>query len=104
MKAYRIATVDVVRHPVVRVRYDDGFEEEMDFSEHIEAGHLFASLADPAFFTTVEVSPSGRCFGWRLSEVGREIDLCADGVRFDLEEQRVRRMADTYRQRRSAAE
>ncbi len=104
MKAYRIATVDMVRHPVVRVRYDDGFEEEMDFSEHIETGDLFAPLFDPALFATVTVGPSGRSFGWRLSEAGREIDLCADGVRSALEEQRVRRMADTYRQRRSAAE
>jgi hypothetical protein len=80
---YRIKSVEVVRHPVLRVTFDDGLAGEYDLSEMIAEGPAFARLKD---------------------EAGHEIDFCPDATRIRIETQKVNELADQYRMRRSAAE
>ena len=84
-KRYRVVSVEAVRHPVVRVVYDDGFSGEYDLSNLIANGPVFAPLKDPEYFKMVSVAPNGRSFGWNLNAVGEEIDFCIDAVRMHIE-------------------
>ncbi|MGH6923986.1 MAG: DUF2442 domain-containing protein [Propylenella sp.] len=101
---YRIKSVGVVRHPVLRVTFDDGLSGEYDLSRLISAGPVFERLKNAAYFHTVSVGEHGHTFGWNLDDLGNEIDFCPDATRILIETQKVEEMADHYRLRRSAAE
>ena len=104
MKLARVTTVEAVRYPVLRVVFDDGFAGEIDLSDSIAEGEIFAPLKDPDYFRQVAIAQGGRSFGWNLDEVGEEIDLCADSARIDIETKMVSEMAERHRNRRTAAE
>jgi hypothetical protein len=101
---YRIDHVEMLRHPVLKVTFDDGLSGEFDLAELLQQGPLYAPLQDPTLFATVERDPDGRRFGWFLSNEGGEIDFCPDTARIAVETKLVEDMAAAYRARRSAAE
>ncbi len=104
MKRHRIASVEALQHPILRITFDDNLSGTLDVSDKIATGPVFAPLADRDFFKTVAVGDDGRSFGWRLDQPGQEIDLCADAMRIRIETQMVEEMAARYRARRVAAE
>lgn len=102
MRFYKIAAVEIPRHPVLRLTFDDGFAGEVDFSSTIAEGGIMTALRDPEFFGQVQIGARGRSLGW-LTEDGDELDFCADALRFQAEEQVVRERAARYAARKSAA-
>lgn len=104
MKAHRVASVEALDYPVIRVTFDDGLSGTLDLSENIATGPIFAPLKDERFFRTVAVGEHGYTFGWRLDEPGNEIDLCPGALRIRIETQMVEEMAARFRSRRHAAE
>ncbi|ALK10407.1 DUF2442 domain-containing protein [Blastochloris viridis] len=101
---YSIRSVEVVRYPVLRVTFDDGFSGDYDLGDHIESGPVFAPLKDPKVFGEVAVAPGGRTFGWFLDREGHELDFCPDSTRIRLETEFVERLAEQHRSKRPAAE
>jgi hypothetical protein len=102
---YRIAKVEAVRYPVVRVTFDDGYSGDYDLGELIAKGPIFEPLKDRDYFKQVAVGMHGFTFGWNLDDIGNEIDFCPDATRIALETQDVRAMAEEYEQQhRPAAE
>jgi hypothetical protein len=97
---YRIKSVETPRYPLLRVTFDDGLTGEVDLSDDIAMGGIFAPLADERVFQTVAVDP----FGWNLDRLGQEIDFCPDTIRIEIETQTVSKMAADFRARRTAAE
>lgn len=85
MKRHSVTAVEALPGTRLRVTFDDGFAGEIAFSRADLTKPVFAPLADPVFFATVSVGRGGRSFGWRLDDVGNEIDLCADAARIEIE-------------------
>jgi hypothetical protein len=104
VKPHRIAAVEVVRHPVLRVTFDDGLSGEYDLTETIAQGAIYAPLKDEAYFRTVSVGAHGHTFGWNLDVLGKEIDFCPDATRIKFETDIVEQLAARYKARRTAAE
>lgn len=96
MKAYRIAAVEALRHPVLRITFDDGFSGEYDLSDVIGRRPICEPLKDEAYFRTVAVAPHGHTFGWALDEPGREIDFCPNATRIAIETTIVENLAARY--------
>lgn len=103
MRRIRIVAVEVPRCPVVRLTFDDGLAGEIDLEDDLVRGPFFEQLRDEAFFGGVAIANEGRSFGWRLGEVGREIDFGADAARSDVETGLVEARAERYRRGRSEA-
>jgi hypothetical protein len=93
---HSIASVAVVRYPVVRVTFDDGFAGDYDMSDLVAKGRMFAPLRDEDVFGRVAVGEDGSTFGWNLDDTGNEIDFCPDATRVLLETEAVRRLAEAY--------
>lgn len=104
MKLNRIASVEVLRYPVLRVDFDDGISGKLDLTNDIATNPVFAPLENQDFFKTVAVGEFGRTFGWRLDKPGQEIDFCPNATRIRIETQMVEEMAAQFRARRTAAE
>lgn len=102
MRFYRITGVEVPRHPVLRLTFDDGFAGEVDFSKPIAEGGVMTMLGDPETFAQVRIGEEGRSLGW-LTKDGDDVDFCADALRFKAEEQVVRERAARYAARQSTA-
>ena len=73
---------------VLRVRYEDGVEGEVDLSAHVGRG-VFAAWNDAAFFETVYVSAHGS-IAW-----SEDIELCPDSIYLEL----TGNLAQTFRNR-----
>ena len=104
MMMNRISSVSVVRYPVLLVTFEDGLSGEYDLTKLIEIGPMFEPLKDRSYFETVAVAPRGRSFGWNLDQEGREIDLCPDATRIEIETRMVDDLARQYEQQLIAAE
>ncbi|SFL90287.1 DUF2442 domain-containing protein [Methylobacterium pseudosasicola] len=103
MTTHRIASVEPLQYPTLRVTFDDGVSGILDLSDLIAEGAIFAPLKDEAYFRTVAVGEGGRTFGWNLEAVGQEIDLCPDATRIRIETQIVEGLASRYESAPSAA-
>ena len=101
---YKLKSVEVVRHPVLRLTFTDGLQGEIDLSADLARGPAFESLKDRTFFQSVQVTEGGHSFGWRLDEPGREIDFSADAARADIELAIVKQLAAEHRSHKTAAE
>lgn len=101
---WRIKAATVVRYPVLRITYTDGFEGDYDLSALIADGPMFEPLKDREYFNQVAVGERGRTFGWNLDDTFNEIDFCPDATRIHLETQAVHALAEEYDRRLSAAE
>ena len=103
MKLHRVASVETLGYPTLKVTFDDGIEGVLDLSESIADRAAFAPLKDEAYFRTVMLSEDGRTFGWNLDDVGHEIDLCPDATRIQIETQIVEALASRFASARAAA-
>ena len=74
-----IRTAEPLPESRVRLVWGDGFESVIDLGPILAKGGVFAFLADPTAFDTVEVGERGRTLLWRDPD-GDEIDLCADAL------------------------
>jgi Protein of unknown function (DUF2442) len=101
---HKLTHVAVKVYPVLTVTFDDGISGDIDLSEDIANRPIFAELKDRQFFEAVEVDKQGYCLGWRLDDVGNEIDLSADGLRNDVETAIVKQWATEYRASKQAAQ
>jgi Protein of unknown function (DUF2442) len=102
MKLYRIARVEVLNYPVLRLAFDDGFAGDIDFSEVIAAGGVMAALGNPEMFGRAQIGDGGRSLGFADAQ-GEVIDFCADALRFKAEESVVRERAARYAESKAAA-
>lgn len=100
---YKIAAVEVVRYPVLKVTFNDGLSGEYDLTDYIATRAILAPLKDPAYFATVRVGEYGNCFGWNLDNVGHEIDISSSASRIAIESAKVRDLAGRYRDKLAAA-
>ena len=103
MKTHRIASVQPVQYPTLRITFDDGVGGILDLSDLIADGAIFAPLKDQAYFRTVSVGEDGWTFGWNLHALGHEIDFCPDATRIRIETQIVEDLADRYASTHAAA-
>ena len=73
----KVSEVQALPGYVLRVRYEDGVEGEVDLSAHVGRG-VFAAWNDAAFFETVYVSAHGS-IAW-----SEDIELCPDSIYLEL--------------------
>ncbi len=55
----------------IHLRFEDGIEGVIDVSDLIQFSGIFAPLADPTYFATVQVNPE---FGTLVWENGADLD------------------------------
>lgn len=91
-------------YPVLHLEFTDGFSGDLDFTETTACGNMFAPLKDRNFFGNVRLGADGYSFGWRLDDLGNELDFSAEGARIDLEMALVRKSALDYSAKIEAAE
>lgn len=103
MTQHRIAAVEALEYPTLRVTFDDGLDGILDLSDLITDGPVFAPLKDEAYFRSVAVGEHGSTFGWNLDVEGKEIDFCPDATRIRIEIQIVEELADRFERGRIAA-
>lgn len=60
---YRVIFVEVVSDHTLRVGFDDGHENVINF-ESVLAGELYGPLRDPAFFSQVTIDPEVHTLVW----------------------------------------
>jgi hypothetical protein len=59
-----VTSVEVPRHHVIRVRFDDGAVRELRFEPGTAQGSLLAPLNDADYFAQVTVDPGARTVVW----------------------------------------
>jgi Protein of unknown function (DUF2442) len=101
---YTLKSIKVKSYPVLELEFADGFVGELDLGDMISRGNIFEPLQDVEFFMTVKMDEYGYSFGWRIDEIGNEIDLSAEGARIDIETAIAAKTAATYHPQRPAAE
>ncbi len=99
-----LKSVTPKHYPVLRLEFRDGLVGDLDLTDTIARGKMFEPLKDKDFFSNVKLAPDGYSFGWRLDEIGNELDFSADGAHIDIETAKVIEMAELYRARIQAAE
>ena len=102
MKLHKITRVEIPRHPVLLLTFDDGFAGEVDFAEIIADGGVMDTLRDPKAFGHAEITDGGRSLGWLIAQ-SETIEFCADALRLKAEEQVVRARAARFAARSTAA-
>ncbi len=50
-----VIMIEYQRDYVFRIRFDDGLEADVDFSEYLDAGPVFEPLKDAAFFQQARI-------------------------------------------------
>ncbi len=60
---YRVTTFEIVGKYSLRVTFDDGRENVIDF-EPVLAGELYGPLRDPMFFRQVKIDPEVHTLVW----------------------------------------
>ena len=60
---YRVRSFEIVRPYTLRVLFDDGAEQEIDF-QPVLAGELFGPLRDNAIFNRVQIDPEVHTLVW----------------------------------------
>jgi hypothetical protein len=103
MTLHRIAAVEALQYPTLRVTFDDGVGGVLDLTDLIADGAVFAPLKDEAYFRTVAVGDGGRIFGWNLDGGGEEIDFCPDAARIQIETEIVEELARQFETKQAAA-
>lgn len=62
-KLYKVAEFEIVRDYTVRVFFDDGAQQVIDF-EPVLHGEMWGPLRDPALFNQVAIDPVARTLTW----------------------------------------
>jgi hypothetical protein len=99
-----LSSVTITSYPILHLISKDGFSGDLDLTDTIARGPLFDPLKDRDFFSGIILDKYGYSFGWRLDDIGNEIDFSADGARIDLETAFVRKSAEEHRSKIQAAE
>jgi len=60
---YRVVQFEIVRPYTLRVRFDDGAEQVIDFGP-VLIGELYGPLQDERLFMAVEIDPETRTLTW----------------------------------------
>jgi hypothetical protein len=60
----RLLSAEVIEGYVVRVRFEDGTEGDIDLSYLVEVGPVFARLEDGSYFRKVRVSRNANTVVW----------------------------------------
>ncbi len=63
-ESLRIASAEVVRHGILRIRWSDGSEGVVDLKGTIARGGVFSFLEKAAAFARVSVAADGRAIQW----------------------------------------
>lgn len=71
----RISSAEPLTGNVLRLTYASGECMDVDFTETITRGGVFARLGDESYFQQVSVSKDGRFVEWP-----DELDFCADAL------------------------
>jgi Protein of unknown function (DUF2442) len=100
----QIVAVKVVHYPVLNVTFADGLAGNYDVGKDIEKFEMFAPLKDKGFFSKVSFDHNGYRLGWRLDEIGNELDYGSDTIRCEVETAKVIELAEQYRAKIQAAE
>jgi hypothetical protein len=103
MKLHRIASVEPLQYPTLRVTFNDVINGILDLSDLITEGATFVPLTDEAYFRMVAVNEGGRTFGWNLDAIGHEIDVWPDTTRIQVETRIVENLASQYVSAHAAA-
>ena len=82
----RIATCEPAIQGVLKIVWNDGFEDVVDLRPTIDRGRVFAYLKDPKNFRSVRVSDYGQAIVW-TDDAGEEIDFGSDNLRSKAENQ-----------------
>ena len=101
---HRLKSVTLKQYPVLQLEFKDGLVGDLDLTDTIARGRMFEPLKDEDFFSGVKMAPDGYSFGWRLDEIGDELDFSAEGAHIDIETAKVIEMAELYRVKMQAAE
>ncbi len=99
-----LKSVVVKSYPVLHLEFEDGFSGDLDLTETISRGNMFEPLKQRIFFEKVKVDQDGYSFGWRLDDVGNELDFSAEGARIDIETAIAQQLANTFQSKIQAAE
>ena len=59
-----VKTVEVLRHHVMRLTFDDGVVRELEFLAGSHEGTVFGPIDDPGFFAQVTVDPESGTVVW----------------------------------------
>jgi hypothetical protein len=92
-----LSSATIKYYPVLHLKFKDGFSGDLDLIETIARGPLFDPLKNQDFFSKVSVVNRGYSFGWRMDDIGTEIDFSAESARIDLETEFVRKLAPEHR-------
>ena len=60
---YRVCSFEIVSSFTLRIRFDDGVEQTIDFRP-ILAGKLYGPLRDPTLFNQVRIDPEIQTLVW----------------------------------------
>ena len=60
---YRVTTVEMVRPFTLRVGFNDGVQQVIDF-QPVLVGELYRPLRDPALFSQVKIDPDAHTIVW----------------------------------------
>ena len=101
---HHLKSVTLKHYPVLKLEFRDGLVGDLDLTDTIARGKMFEPLKDEEFFSGVKMAPDGYSFGWRLDEIGNELDFSAEGAHIDIETAKVIEMAERYRAKMQAAE
>ncbi len=74
----QISQITVLKNSRLGLVYRDGAVVIVDFAPVAAAGGVFTPLADPGFFSQVQLGPRGRFIVWP-----DDLDFCADALRLD---------------------
>ncbi len=83
MKNFFVESATALDDHHLRVRWTDGLEGVIDFSE-LMAKPFFAPLSDSRLFRDVRIEEYGHTIYW-LTDDGAEIDICPDVLRAKLD-------------------
>ena len=78
---HRIVTVEPLAGHRLRLRYDDGYEGEVDLAYTRAQGGIMNYIRDAAVFETVHIVEGGHALAWGDPDEGEGIDMCADALR-----------------------
>jgi len=62
-RIYRVESFEVISAYTLRVRFDDGTEQTIDF-QPVLAGELYGPLREQALFNQVQIDPEVRTLVW----------------------------------------
>jgi hypothetical protein len=76
----RIVAAEPVIHGVLKIRWDDDYEEIVDLRPMITRAQISVYLRKPESFAKLKIDENGRGIVW-MNEKGEEIDLGAGSLR-----------------------